>query len=192
MRRLVTSLVTYFVRGLAFVAPIAITAYVCVRIFIALTYVDHLAGLSIPGLGFGLTLVLITLIGFLGSTLLTAGLLTALDAWIERLPFVRLLYSSTKDLLNAFVGEKRRFDTPVLVPAPEGPASARALGFVTQESLSRFGLTDHVAVYLPFSYSLSGRLIIYPTSEIVRVTASSAEAMAFVVSGGVTESPRGA
>jgi uncharacterized membrane protein len=187
MRRLVT----YFVRGLAFVAPIAITVYVCVRIFYAFSAVDQFLGFSIPGLGFALTVVVITLVGLLGSTLLARGLLTAVDSAIERLPFVRLLYSSTKDLMNAFVGEKRRFDRPVLVPAPGGPPSTRAVGFVTQESLSRFGLTDHVAVYLPFSYSLSGRLIIYPASEVVPLTTTSAEAMAFVVSGGVTESPRG-
>jgi uncharacterized membrane protein len=188
MRRLVS----YFVRGLAFVAPIAITVYVCYRIFDAFTIVDQFLRLSVPGLGFALTVVVITLVGFLGSTLLARGVMNALDAAIERLPFVRLLYSSTKDLLNAFVGEKRRFDAPVLVPAPGGPATARAVGFVTQESLTRFGLTDHVAVYLPFSYSLSGRLYIYPASEVVRLTATSAEAMAFVVSGGVTESTRGA
>ena len=189
MRRLVS----YFVRGLAFVAPIAITVYVCYRIFDAFASVDSLLGLrSFPGLGFLLTVAVITLVGFLGSTLLARGLLNAVDSAIERLPFVRLLYSSTKDLLNAFVGEKRRFDMPVLVPAPEGTGTARAVGFVTQESLSRFGLTDHVAVYLPFSYSLSGRLYIYPASEVIRITATSAEAMAFVVSGGVTESARGA
>jgi uncharacterized membrane protein len=188
MRRLVS----YFVRGLAFVAPIAITVYVCYRIFDAFTIVDQFLRLSVPGLGFALTVAVITLVGFLGSTLLARGVLNALDSAIERLPFVRLLYSSTKDLLNAFVGEKRRFDTPVLVPAPGGPSSAKAVGFVTQESLSRFNLTDHVAVYLPFSYSLSGRLYIYPVSEIVRLTTTSAEAMAFVVSGGVTESTRGA
>jgi uncharacterized membrane protein len=187
MRRLVS----YFVRGLAFVAPIAITVYVCYRIFDAFTIVDQFLRLSVPGLGFALTVVVITLVGFLGSTLLARGLITALDSLIDRLPFVRLLYSSTKDLLNAFVGEKRRFDTPVLVPAPDAP-NAKAVGFVTQESLTRFGLTDHVAVYLPFSYSLSGRLFIYPASEVVRLTATSAEAMAFVVSGGVTESTRGA
>ena len=179
-------------RGLAFVAPIAITVYVCYRIFDAFTIVDQFLRLSVPGLGFALTLVVITLVGFLGSTLIARGLLTALDNAIDRLPFVRLLYSSTKDLLNAFVGEKRRFDAPVLVPAPDGPSSAKAVGFVTQESLSRFDLTDHVAVYLPFSYSLSGRLFIYPKSEVIRLTVTSAEAMAFVVSGGVTESTRGA
>src|SRR5579872_4311475 len=122
MRRLVS----YFVRGLAFVAPIAITVYVCYRIFDAFASVDGLLGLrSFPGLGFLLTVASITLVGFLGSTLLARGLLNAVDSAIERLPFVRLLYSSTKDLLNAFVGEKRRFDMPVLVPAPEG-GTARA------------------------------------------------------------------
>ncbi len=179
MRRLVS----YFLRGLAFVAPIAVTVYVCVRIF---TAIDGLLQLSIPGLGFVLTLALITLVGFLGSTLLTKGLLNTLDGAIERLPFVRLLYTSTKDLLNAFVGEKRRFDAPVLVPAPEGPLSARALGFVTQESLSGLGLADHVTVYLPFSYSLSGRLYIYPAADVIHLTTPSADVMAFIVSGGVT------
>jgi uncharacterized membrane protein len=188
MRRLLS----YFVRGLAFLAPIAITVYVCYRIFDAFTSIDQFLHLSIPGMGFLLTVAVITLVGFLGSTLLTAELFNAFDGLIERLPFVRLLYSSTKDLLNAFVGEKRRFDTPVLVPAPDGPATARAVGFVTQESLTRFGLDDHVAVYLPFSYSLSGRLFIYRASDVVRLTTTSAEAMAFVVSGGVTESTRGA
>jgi uncharacterized membrane protein len=188
MRRLAS----YFLRGLAFVAPIAITVYVCVRIFDAFSAVDQFLGFKIPGLGFALTILVITLVGFLGSTLLARGLLTAVDSAIDRLPFVRLLYSSTKDLMNAFVGEKRRFDIPVLVPAPGEAGPAKAVGFVTQESLIRFGLTNHVAVYLPFSYSLSGRLYIYPASEVVRLETTSAEAMAFVVSGGVTESPRGA
>jgi uncharacterized membrane protein len=179
MRRLIS----YFLRGLAFVAPIAITVYVCVRIF---TAIDGLLQLSVPGLGFVLTLALITLVGFLGSTLLTRGLLNALDTAIERLPFVRFLYSSTKDLLNAFVGEKRRFDAPVVVSAPGGPGPVKALGFVTQESLAGLGMADHVTVYLPFSYSLSGRLYIYPASDVVRLDAPSADVMAFIISGGVT------
>ena len=181
-------------RGLAFVAPIAITVYVC--------YPDLRRVLdrrSIPGPAVGSQ----AWDSRSRSWSIYAGRISRIDplgAWIDhcarqsainRLPFVRLLYSSTKDLLNAFVGEKRRFDTPVLVPAPDAP-NAKAVGFVTQESLTRFGLTDHVAVYLPFSYSLSGRLYIYPASEVVRLTTPSAEAMAFVVSGGVTESTRGA
>jgi uncharacterized membrane protein len=178
-------LVSYFLRGLAFVAPIAVTIYVCVRIF---TEIDGWLGLKTPGVGFALTVLIITLVGFLGSTLLTRGILTSIERLIERLPFVRLFYSSTKDLLNAFVGEQRRFDSPVLVPAPGG-GEAKALGFLTQESLDRLGLPDYVTVYIPFSYSLSGRLILYPTSEVVRLDIPSADVLAFIVSGGVTALP---
>jgi uncharacterized membrane protein len=179
-------LVSYFLRGLAFVAPIAVTIYVCVRIF---TEIDGWLGLKTPGVGFALTVVVITIVGFLGSTLLTRGILTSIERLIERLPFVRLFYSSTKDLLNAFVGEQRRFDSPVLVPAPGGAGAAKALGFLTQESLDRLGLPEYVTVYIPFSYSLSGRLILYPTSDVVRLDIPSADVLAFIVSGGVTALP---
>ena len=183
MRRLIS----YFLRGLVFVAPLAVTAYVCIRIFAA---IDGWLQLSIPGLGFVVTIVVITLIGFLASTILATSLLSAVDAVVTRLPFVRLLYSATKDLLNAFVGEHRRFDAPVLVPTDQG-GQARALGFITQHSLAELGLTDSVTVYLPFSYSLSGRLLIYPASAVERLDRDSAEVLAFIVSGGVTEVPAG-
>jgi uncharacterized membrane protein len=181
MRRLVS----YFLRGLVFVAPLALTAYVCIRIF---AVIDGWLQLPIPGLGFIVTIVVITLIGFLASTILATSILSSVDAAVNRLPFVRLLYSATKDLLNAFVGEHRRFDAPVLVPGDPG-SSARALGFVTQESLARLGLPDHVTVYVPFSYSLSGRLLIFPASAVQRLHTDSADVLAFIVSGGVTEVP---
>jgi uncharacterized membrane protein len=181
MRRLVS----YFLRGLAFVAPIAVTVYVCVRIF---AEIDGWLGLKTPGVGFALTILVITVVGFLGSTLLTRGILTGIERLIQRLPFVRLFYTSTKDLLNAFVGEQRRFDSPVLVPAPGG-GSGKALGFLTQESLPRLGLPDYVTVYIPFSYSLSGRLILYPATDVTRLDIPSADVMAFILSGGVTALP---
>jgi len=178
MRRLVS----YFLRGLVFVAPLAVTAYVCVRIF---AVIDGLLGLSIPGLGFLVTILVITLVGFLVSTILATSASSAVDSVVNRLPVVRLLYSATKDLLNAFVGEHRRFNTPVLVPAGDG--SARALGFITQESLASLGLADYVTVYLPFSYSLSGRLLVFPVADLQRIDAASADVLAFIVSGGVTD-----
>jgi len=107
---------------------------------------------------------------------------------MARLPFVRLLYSSTRDLLNAFVGEQRRFDKPVIV-APYPGGVARALGFVTQESLTSLGLPGHVTVYLPQSYNFAGALLIFPTSAVTTLDADSADVMAFIVSGGVTAMP---
>jgi uncharacterized membrane protein len=181
-------LVNYFLRGVVFLAPLALTIYVCVRLF---TTIDSWLGLPIPGAGFVVTVVLITVFGFLASSILTRSVLGVVEGLLNRLPFVRLLYSSTKDLLNAFVGEQRRFDKPVLVtPYPGGVA--RAIGFVTQDSLASIGLHDHVTVYLPQSYNFAGTLLIFPTSAVTPLAAESAEVMAFIVSGGVTALPGGA
>jgi uncharacterized membrane protein len=179
-------LLGYFFRGLVFIAPAAITIYVCVIVF---QTVDGWLGLPVPGAGFVATIALITLVGFLGSNLLTRSFIGAFDQILERLPFVRFLSSSTRDLVNAFVGEKRRFDKPVLVRMHEG-GTARALGFVTQESLAQLGLEGHVSVYLPQSYNFAGQVFVFRAADVERLDASSSDVMAFIVSGGVTDVPR--
>jgi len=178
-------LLNHFFRGVVLLAPLAFTVYVCVRVFAT---IDGWLGIPIPGVGFLATVVLITLFGFVASNFITRGMLSVVEGVLERLPFVRLLYSSTKDLLNAFVGEKRRFDKPVLV-APYASGEARALGFITQETLTSMGMLEHVAVYLPQSYNFAGSLLIFPTSAVTVLDAESADVMAFIVSGGVTVPP---
>jgi uncharacterized membrane protein len=176
------ALVNYFLRGVVFVAPIALTAYVCARLFVT---IDGWLGLPVPGAGFVVTFALITLVGFLASNFLARRAIVLMESVLTRLPFVRLLYTSTKDLLNAFVGEKRRFDKPVLVTVLPG-ASARAIGFVTQESLDHLGMAGQVAVYFPQSYNVAGNLLIFPREQVTRLDAESSAVMAFIVSGGVT------
>ena len=176
-------LVNYFLQGLVVIAPLALTLYVCWLVF---STIDRWLGIPIPGVGFLLTLAVITLVGFLASNLLARGMLSAIEKLLNRLPFVRLLYSSTKDLLNAFVGEKRRFDKPVVVTLTSD-GTAKALGFVTQESLSHLGLADHIAVYLPQSYNFAGNLLIVPRDRVQVVSATSSDVMAFLVSGGVSK-----
>jgi uncharacterized membrane protein len=178
-------LLNHFFRGVVLLAPLAFTVYVCVRVFVT---IDGWLGIPIPGVGFLATVALITLFGFVASSFITRRVLLLVEGVLERLPFERLLYSSTKDLLNAFVGEKRRFDKPVLV-APYASGEARALGFITQETLTSMGMLEHVAVYLPQSYNFAGSLLIFPTSAVTVLDAESADVMAFIVSGGVTVPP---
>lgn len=175
----------HFLRGLVLLAPLAVTIYVCWLVFVT---VDGWLGLPVPGAGFAVTIVLVTVVGFLASTLLRRTLnavVGLVERAIARLPFVRLLYTSTKDLLNAFVGEKRRFDRPVLLTLGES-GGVGILGFVTQPSLVGLGMADHVAVYLPQSYNFAGNLLIAPASAVRPVPAESADVMAFIISGGVT------
>lgn len=179
-------LLKYFFRGLVVLAPLVLTVWLTFEIFRRVDrWLGGLFGFTIPGAGVLLTIALITLFGFLASNLLARTLLGAVEAIFARLPFVRLLYGSTRDLLNAFVGERRRFDTPVLVTlSPD--SNLKALGFVTQESLERYGHGDHVAVYLPQSYNFAGQLVVVPASQVERIRAGGADIMAFIVSGGVT------
>lgn len=185
-KRLSRRLVGYFLRGLVFLAPVVITIYVVVLVF---QTVDGWLGLPVPGAGFAITVVLVTLFGFLASGFITRSFVAALDDVMERLPFVRLIYSSIRDFVNAFVGEKRRFDKPVVVKLFDN-SSAHALGFVTQESLDALGMSDWISVYMPHSYNFSGQMYVFPRAAVQRVDTSSSDFMAFVVSGGVTEVPR--
>lgn len=175
----------YFLQGLVLLAPLAITIWACYTVFVT---IDRWLRIPIPGVGFLVTIALITMFGFLASGFITRSLLALVERMLDRLPFVRLLYSSTRDLLNAFVGEKRRFDRPVLVSVAAGGA-AKALGFVTQDSLAHLGLHDHVAVYFPQSYNFAGNVLLFPSSAVTAVSAASSDVMAFVVSGGVSGIP---
>lgn len=179
------SLVSYFLRGLVLTVPLAVTIAVC---WVALRTIDGWLGLSVPGAGLLITLAAITLVGFLGSNFLWNTLVERMERLLDRLPFVRILYNATKDLLDAFVGEKRRFDRPVLV-ALSADGAVRTFGFITQQSLAQLGLAEDVAVYFPQSYNFAGQLVVVPASRVTRIEAPSSDVLAFIVSGGVTDVP---
>lgn len=175
-------LTKYFLEGLLFLTPIVVTLYVLYFVF---SRVDHIFRFRIPGLGFLVTIGLVTAIGFLVSTFLARGAVMVVDRLFGRMPVAKMIYSSIKDLVNAFVGEKRQFNQPVLVSlSPDG--AVRAMGFVTRESMAVIGLEGNVAVYLPQSYNFAGNLIIVPAGQVTPLTVESGKAMAFIVSGGVS------
>jgi uncharacterized membrane protein len=169
-----------FLRGLIIVVPIAVTGYI---LYVAFVWVDRLLALPVPGAGFAILLAGIVLIGWLGSNFVGRKFVQLTESIFTRAPLVRLIYASLKDLLEAFVGERKRFDQPVAVRLSEG---VRTLGFVTQEDLGFLALEGNVAVYLPFAYSMAGSLVIVPAANVERLQADSASVMALVVSGGVS------
>lgn len=189
-------LLNFFLQGLLFVVPIAITFWVIVK---SILWIDSLLpfqvpikipglpSLEIPGLGLLTIFVGITLVGIISVRYIRNPLFIYLERMAERAPLVKLIYSSVKDLVEAFVGEKRRFNKPVLVTL-EKDAQIKRIGFITKEDLSEIGLErEMVAVYLPFSYSFAGELIILPRENIRPLNTSGTDAMKFIISGGVTE-----
>jgi uncharacterized membrane protein len=182
LRQLFGFIAGNFVRGLAITVPVALTIYIAYR---AIAGVDGWLGIAIPGAGLLIVIAGVTLIGALATNVVTRATLAGIDQLLERLPFVRLLYTAAKDLMHAFVGEKRRFTRAVRV-RPDPAMEVWSLGFITSDDLSRLGLPGFVAVYLPFSYAFTGRLILVPADRVVPVDGDSADIMAFIVSGGVT------
>lgn len=172
---------TYFLRGAAITVPVVLTVWVAWE---AINWVDGLLGFPIWGMGLLIVLASITLIGALATNVVTRATIATFDTILARLPLVRLLYTAAKDLMNAFTGEKRRFNSAVRVRL-DPDKDLWVLGFVTAEDVSRLGLPDHVGVYLPQSYNFAGQFILVPATQIVRVGVDGPEQMKFIVSGGV-------
>src|ERR1051325_875134 len=179
-------LIKNFLRGLVIVVPIALTIYLVVEAFVR---IDRLLNLRTPGLGFAITIVGVVVIGVLASNFVGRKLLQITEAVFTRAPIVRIVYASVKALLGPFVGDKKRFDKPVAVSLSEDGA-IRTLGFVTQDDLDFLSMPGHVAVYLPFSYSMAGGLVVVPSTRVERLDTDSASMMALVVSGGVSRAQR--
>jgi uncharacterized membrane protein len=173
-------IVKNFLRGLIIVVPIALTLYLLYEAFVR---IDRLLSLKTPGLGFAITIVMIIALGALASNFVVRKFVELTDAVFTRAPLVRLIYASIRDLLEAFVGDQKRFNQPVAVSLA---GELRALGFVTQDDLSFLSLPGEVAVYLPFSYSVAGTLVVVPRARVQRLAVDSASMMALVVSGGVS------
>ena len=174
-------LASYFFQGLFFVAPVGLTVFIVWKV---VSTVDAVLPLGVPGLGLIAALVLITLVGLLTSNVAGRAAMRLTDAVLKRVPLVQLLYTSLRDLLDAFVGDKRSFERPVAVElAPSGPL---VLGFLTCEEPPIQQLEGHVVVYLPQSYNFAGNLIVVPRERVRALAVPSRGLMAFILSAGVS------
>lgn len=200
-KQILKKLFQYFLQGLIILAPIAITIYAVTALF---NFVDgilpsliqkvfpHWIGTDsegnttkIPGFGFALVILIVILVGYISSSWIVSRLVELFDKILERTPGIKLIYSTIKDFFEAFAGDKRKFDQAVLVSVES--INVWQVGFITKQELTEFGLQEHVAVYIPQSYALTGRLY-FVTRDRVRLLTdiSSTDAMKFAISGGVT------
>ena len=184
-------IIGYFLQGLLYLGPIAVTIYIIFEAFnfidgLLEDYISYVFGYKLPGLGLLIILIFLTLLGYLGQTILASPFKLILKKFILRIPPINLIYSSLSDLFSAIVGKERKFTRPVLVKIQEN-ADLERIGFITEDELDEFGVADKVAVYFPFSYAISGELMIVPKKNIPRLNIPASVALKFIVSGGITE-----
>lgn len=202
VKAILKRLLQYFFQGLIVLAPIGITIWVVISLFNVVdnllpSIVQNLApdlvrkdangdSIRMPGLGFVVVIVLVLLVGWLSSLFAVNRIVALLDTVLEKTPGIKFIYSSVKDFLEAFAGNKKKFNQPVLVNV-DGEGVWR-IGFITQETGTDFGLADHVTVYVPHSYAISGITYFVPKHKIKPLPKiGAADAMKFTVSGGVTD-----
>ena len=173
----------YFLNGLLIIAPFTITVWIVVAI---IDWLNSLFDLGFPGLGILLMVILLTLVGFISSSFFVRPFIVITERTFHKVPLIGIVYSSIKDLFNAFVGDNQKFNKPVLVKMSEDSDNLK-LGFVTQEALTTVNVEDRVAVYFPHSYNFSGELFIVPKCNVVYLDVPSSDVMKFIVSGGVSK-----
>jgi uncharacterized membrane protein len=194
MKRIAAALLNYFFKGLIVVVPIGLAAWL---MYWAVSTVDTALNLSdelwtdskghpmhIPGLGIVNVVVVIMLAGILVTNVITDPIKRWFNRWINRLPFFNFLYSSIKDLTEAFVGDEKKFNEAVIVEVNE--FGLKKIGFLVQKDLAKLGLPGEVAVYFPYSYSFAGQVVIIAADKVKHIDRNSADMMKFVISGGVS------
>ncbi|MEO6814927.1 MAG: DUF502 domain-containing protein [Ginsengibacter sp.] len=177
--------IQYFLQGLLILGPVSITIYFIYLVFDRIDSILRPA-INIPGLGFLIIIAFIILTGYLSSFFVMGRILSLADKMLERTPGIKLVYSFIRDFFEAFAGNKKKFTHNVLASVDD--TDVWRVGFITQEDMSSFGMENYVAVYLPMAYSVAGNVYIIPKEKVRPLTGiSSAQAMKFAVSGGVTQ-----
>lgn len=182
----------YFIQGLVITVPLGITILIITKIFFwiegwfeDMDVIVH--PIADPFIIIGIVFAFIVLAGIFASNVVAQLLISESGKLIEKIPVIRHIYSPVKDFTGAFIGNKKRFSNPVLVITNK-EANVREIGFITDDDLHEIGLgPEYIAVYLPASYSIAGRLLIVPRTNVSPMEANAGDVMKFVVSGGVAE-----
>lgn len=179
-----------FLQGLVIIGPVAATVWIIWYIVSSIDNIIPSIAEKFPGLIFILVISGTALIGWLGNKFLLGRILVdSMDYLLEHTPGIKFIYSSLKDVMSSFVGDKKKFNIPVLIKTNDSPEVWR-IGFLTQKDVSVMGLQEHVSVYLPHSYAVSGWVVLVERKNIKLLeNINATDAMKFAVSGGVAGFP---
>lgn len=182
-------ILTYFIQGMVVLVPAIVSLYIIIKIISI--FVDFFMWIGITGnglldvlLGLITMLLMVIGVGVMASNYFFGTMMHFFESQIEKLPLIRHIYSPIKDFTEAFVGNKKKFKYPVLVKTAE-QNNFKEIGFITQEDLSAIGMDDYVSVYIPFSYSFAGKMLLIQKKYIEPFNQSPTDTMKFIISGGI-------
>lgn len=186
----------YFLQGLLVLAPVVVTGYALYWVVTSIdellpifTIIDDQGKVKVRNFGLGFVIIIgaISIVGYLSTFFIQSRIFNLFDHWLEKVPGIKFVYTTVKDFFEAFAGEKKKFNKPVLANVDDN--NVWRVGFLTRDDMDDFGLKDYVAVYVPMSYSISGNVYLIPMDRIKSLEGhvTGSEAMKFAISGGVTK-----
>lgn len=194
LKRIFQKLIYFLIKGTLVTVPVAGTIFLIIWIVASVDSSlnitqhflqdEHGHPLYIPGIGILTVIALLIIIGLVFTTLVTEPIKNWLSRTIKRIPLFHTLYSSIKDFTEAFVGDAKKFNEPVLVKVND--MGLKKIGFLTQRDLSALDLEGEVIVYFPYSYSFAGQIVVVDAKHVTKLNISATDAMKLVVSGGVS------
>ena len=142
-----------------------------------------------PGMGVVAGLVVAFLVGLIMQTIIARQILASVERLMKRLPIIKSIYLSIRDLLDYFSAEKKK-DFEQVVAISIGDTGMQLVGLVTQADMSKMpqGLDqkDNLLVYIPMSYGIGGFAVLIPRKATKPLKMSMEEAMRFTLTAGVT------
>ncbi len=175
-----------FLNGLIFIAPIFLTVYILIFIIKKVDLaINSVLPFKIPGLGFAVAIFLVYIAGLVGSYYLGKCIQNSIEYVVKKLPGVRILYFSIKNLLETIkdVGVNREIlkGKPVLVNYPH--EKSWAVGFITG-NLNE----DEVFIFIPNSPNLlSGRTLIVNKKMLREINLNDEEIIKVLLTGGLAD-----
>src|SRR5690606_26108203 len=189
LRKPLKQLFNYLIKGTLVVVPVAGALFLIVWIVASIDSALNLSNLFwadeqggpvyVPGLGILTVILVLILVGFVFTTVVTEPIYNWFNRQLNRIPLFNTLYSSIKDFTEAFVGDAKKFTEPVLVEVNE--TGLKKVGFLTHSDWKKVGLDGHVVVYFPYAYSVAGQVVIARAERASKLNMSATDPMKLLV-----------
>jgi len=186
-----------FIAGVVVLIPIGITLYITFFIMSVSAVIlpkeinpNHYLPYNIPGLEILISLILITLIGWVSLSFLGRKLLSLFNTILKRIPILRTIYSALGQMTETFTKSDNNKKNVVLIEYPR--KGTWAVGFATKENegeISRKTNKKLINVFVPTTPNpTSGFLLMFPKDEVIYLDLTFEEASKFIVSAGTSTS----
>ena len=186
----------YFIAGIVVLIPIGITVYFTFFIISISSKIlpneinpNHYLPYNIPGVEILITIILITIIGWLSLSFLGRKMLLLFNNILKRIPILRTIYSAIGQMTESFTSSSKDKKNVVLVEYPR--KGTWAVGFATKDNsgqISEKTKKKLVNVFVPTTPNpTSGFLLMFPKDEIIYLDLTFEEASKFIVSAGTSE-----